>query len=230
MTGREANTGECTQPCRWKYRLVEEKRPGEYFPVIEEDGMTTIMSSKDLCLIEHIPEIVKSGVSAVKIEGRMKSSYYAAVVVSAYRAALDSYKEKGERYEFNPKWREELKKVNHRDYTDGFYSGQPDSSGQNYEPVNYIKNYEFLGLVKSYDKKRGLAEVEQKNKFVKGDKIEIINPQREYFTQQVGDIYNEEMEPVESAPHSGQTVWMESLKKVEKNYIIRKKINKEKEK
>ncbi len=174
MTGRNSNYGDCAQPCRWNYSLVEEKRPGEYMPIEETERGTFIFNSKDLCLIEHIPEIIESGVSSIKIEGRVKSEYYVATVVKTYREAIDEYYNDPENYKFNEEYKKELCKVSHRDYWDGFYFGRSMNDGQVYGSSSYIRDYDIVGFVTGND--GDITFVEQRNKFGMGDTVEIIQP------------------------------------------------------
>jgi len=174
MTGRDSNRGQCAQPCRYKYYLVEEKRPGEYFPVLEDDKGAYIMNSKDLCMIEYIPELIKAGITSFKIEGRMKSSYYVAAIVKAYREAVDAYLENPAEYKFERKWLDTAKKVSHRQYHTGFYFGEKEK--QVYSFSSYVRDYDIVGVVKSYDKEKGMAVIEQRNKVFEGDKVEILTP------------------------------------------------------
>jgi putative protease len=222
MVGRDANRGECAQPCRYKYYLVEEKRPGQYMPVDEDERGTYIFNSRDLCMIEHIPELVESGIRSLKIEGRMKSSYYVASVVRAYRLALDSYLENPEKYEFKKEWLDELSKASHREFGTGFYFGKPDSKGQIYESSSYLRDYAFIGLVLDYDNKTGLATVEQRNRMLVGDEIEVIGPHRQLFTQKIEKMWNDEGEEISAAPHPQQIVSIKMDKPVEKNDILRR--------
>jgi putative protease len=222
MVGRDANRGECAQPCRYKYYLVEEKRPGQYMPVDEDERGTYIFNSRDLCMIEHIPELVESGIRSLKIEGRMKSSYYVASVVRAYRLALDSYLENPEKYEFKKEWLDELSKASHREFGTGFYFGKPDSKGQIYESSSYLRDYAFIGLVLDYDDKTGLATVEQRNRMLVGDEIEVIGPHRQLFTQKLEKMWNDEGEEISAAPHPHQIVSIKMDKPVEKNDILRR--------
>ena len=177
MIERDANRGQCAHPCRWKYALVEEQRPGEYYPVEEDERGTYILNSRDLCMIEHIPELIASGITSAKIEGRMKSSFYVATVVGAYRKAIDSYYKDPERYEFRTQWMEELKKVSHREFTTGFYFNQPTNKDQNYQTSAYTRDYTFIGVVRDYDPKTGMAVVEQRNKMTVGEEIEAFEDQ-----------------------------------------------------
>ena len=176
MTARDSNLGACSHPCRWKYHLMEETRQGEYMPVFENDRGTFIYNSKDLCMIEHIPELVGCGLDSLKIEGRVKSEYYLATVIKAYREAIDSYFADPEGYRFDPVWAEELRKVSHRDYTTGFYFGKPGGTEQNYATSSYIREYELLGITEDYDEKTGMLSVIQKNRFFKGSEVEFLRP------------------------------------------------------
>lgn len=222
MTGRDSNRGECAQPCRYKYYLVEEKRPGQFMPVYEDERGTYIFNSRDLCMIEHIPELVTSGVKSLKIEGRMKSSYYVASVVRAYRLALDSYLANPESYEFKQEWLDELSKASHREFGTGFFFGKPDAKGQIYDSSSYVRDYAFVGLVQSFDCKTFLATVEQRNKMVIGDEIEVIGPHRELFTQKIEKMWNEEGEEISAAPHPQQIVKIKMERPVEKHDILRR--------
>jgi U32 family peptidase len=174
MAGRDANQGECAHPCRWNYRLVEEQRPGEYFPVLEDDNGTFIFNSRDLCLLEHLPEIVSSGVASLKIEGRMKGINYVASVLRVYRQALDEYWADPSGYCCRPEWMEELSKLSHRGYTTGFLFGAPRNVGQEYHS-DYIRSHEFVGLVEEL-RDDGAAVVGVRNRINRGDKLEFIGP------------------------------------------------------
>ncbi len=180
MTNRDSNQGACSHPCRWKYNLVEETRPGEYMPVFENERGTFIYNSKDLCMIEHIDKLAECGLDSFKIEGRVKTEYYLATVVKAYRMAIDSYFENPDEFKSNPMWLDELKKVSHRDYTTGFFFGKPDGNEQNYQSSSYIRNYELLGIVDSYDEATGLVSVIQKNRFTKGSEVEFLRPDGDF--------------------------------------------------
>lgn len=224
MIERDANRGMCAHPCRWKYSLVEEKRPGEYYPVEEDDRGTYILNSRDLCMIEHIPEIVESGIMSAKIEGRMKSVFYVATIVHAYRQAIDAYFADPEGYRFQSEWMSELKKVSHREFTTGFYFNQPTNRDQNYQTSAYTREYSFVGLVKHYDPETGFALVEQRNKMTVGEEIEIFGPDIDFFTQKVSEMYDAETgEKLESAPHPQQLLKMKMVCPVKENYILRKK-------
>ncbi|HHW56725.1 MAG TPA: U32 family peptidase [Clostridia bacterium] len=223
LTGRDANKGECTQPCRWKYYLVEEKRPGEYFPIFEDERGTYIMNSKDLCMIEYIPQLVSAGVTSFKIEGRNKSAYYVAVVTRAYREAIDDYLEKGENYVFDKKLLKEVSKASHRGFTTGFYFGKPGPDAQNYESSKYIRTHDFVGIVKDYDPNTGIAVVEQRNRMFVGDKIEIVGPKVE-FEQQIEKMWDEEGNEIEVAPHPQMIVKIPMKHPVEEFYILCREI------
>ena len=223
-TGRDANKGSCAQSCRWKYTLTEEVGPGEYKPVLEGIDPEFFFNSKDLCMIEYIPEIFESGITSLKIEGRMKTAYYVATTVRAYRMALDAYYKDPENWKFNPMWLEELKKGSHRDYSTGFFFDRPDAKSHNYESASYIRNYDFIGLVKGNEQESGLVIVEQRNKMYVGDKIEVIGPFKETMNATILEMYNEDNEPIESAPHARQTVKMKLDIDVEKDYMLRKPI------
>ncbi|WP_265821811.1 peptidase U32 family protein [Geovibrio ferrireducens] len=190
MTGRDANAGMCTHPCRWKYSLVEETRPGEYFPVVEDERGTYFYNSKDLCLIEYIGELVKAGVKSIKIEGRMKSVMYVALVTGAYRQALDWAMADPDSYEAREEWVRMLKSVTHRSYTAGFYKGDTDSSSMNYANANYIQESEFLGSVEN-------GEMLAKNKFLAGEELEFVTPFLEVLPYKVTNLTDEQGAPVE---------------------------------
>ena len=224
MIERDANRGMCAHPCRWKYSLVEEKRPGEYYPVEEDERGTYILNSRDLCMIEHIPELVNSGIMSAKIEGRMKSIFYVATVVHAYRKAIDAYFQNPAGYQFDPAWMHELKKVSHREFTTGFYFNQPTNKDQNYQTSAYTREYSFVGLVKSYEEETGFAVVEQRNKMTVGEEIEIFGPDIDFFTQPVGILLDARTgERLESAPHPQQLLKIKMEHPVKPNYILRKK-------
>lgn len=223
MAGRDANRGQCAHPCRWKYKLVEEKRPGEYYPVEEDDRGTYILNSKDLCMLEHIPQMVKAGITSAKIEGRMKSVFYVATIVSAYRRAIDAYFSDPAHYEFDPQWMRELEKASHREFTTGFYFNKPTAEDQNYQTSAYMREYSFIGMVKAYDAQTKMAVVEQRNKMVLGDEIEVFGPNREYFTQKLTVLQDEDGKPIASAPHPQQILRIKMDEPVAEKYILRKK-------
>ena len=224
MIERDANRGECAHPCRWKYQLVEEKRPGVYYPIEEDERGTYIMNSKDLCMIEHIPEIIKSGITSLKIEGRMKSMFYVATIVRAYRKAIDSYLADPDNYKFDNTWLAELNKASNREFTTGFYFDKPDNEDQNYVTNAYSREYDFLGVVREYDESTSMALVEQRNKINVGDEIEVFGPGIEYFTMKVEKMLDAETgEAIESAPHAQQMINIEMNFSVNKDFLLRRK-------
>lgn len=201
FTGRDANQGACTHPCRWKYAVVEEKRPGEYLPVYENERGTYIFNSKDLCMIEHIPEMIEAGIDSFKIEGRMKTALYVATVARTYRKAIDDYSESPEKYRANMDWyRAEISKCTYRQFTTGFYFGRPDENTQIYDSNTYVNEYVYLGIVERVDDE-GRACFEQRNKFCVGDHIEIMKPDGDNVAVEVLAMFDDRNEPVESCPH-----------------------------
>ena len=223
MTGRDSNRGDCAQSCRWKYHIMEEKRPGEYYPVYEDEKGTYIFNSKDLCMIEHIPELVEAGIYSFKIEGRMKSSFYVATVVSAYRKAIDAYIANPENYKFNPEWLSELSKASHREYTKGFYFNKTSGEDQIYHTSSYVRDYDFIGMVLEYDKETKIARIEQRNRMIVGDEIEVMSPNKDYFVQTIESMKNEEGEEIRTAPHAQMIVYMPMAEEVEPFAILRRK-------
>lgn len=199
MTGRDANRGACAHPCRYKYYLMEEKRPGEYFEIREDERGSYIMNSMDLCMIEHIPELIESGITSLKIEGRMKSSYYVATVVKAYRQALDSYLRDKENYKFDPEWLVEVSKASHREFSTGFYFGKPKK--QIYASSSYIRTHDIVGIVKDYDPESSMAVIEQRNKVLKGDEVEILTPYEKNYSIKLEKLWDEEGNEIDSTPH-----------------------------
>ncbi|RCW61211.1 U32 family peptidase [Halanaerobium sp. ST460_2HS_T2] len=206
FVGRDANKGDCAQSCRWKYHLVEEKRPGEYYPVEENDQGTFIMNSRDLNLAEEIPELIDIGLSSLKIEGRMKSIHYAATVVNTYRQLIDQYYRDPENFKADPELLAELRKISHRDYTKGFYYGKPGAEGQRYESSSYLRSYDFMGVVREYDNSKREAVVEVRNKIFKGDELEFIVPGQKTFTVNASYLLDEEGAEIDSAPHPKQLI------------------------
>ena len=224
LTGRDANRGSCAQPCRWNYARVEEKRPGQYFPVLEDERGTYIFNSKDMCLLPYLPDVIASGVDSLKIEGRMKSVHYAASVVKAYREAIDSYFAAPEQFEVKKEWVEELDKVSHRAYTTGFYYGRPTEKDQIYGTSSYTQTSDFVGLVLDYDEKTGFATVEQRNNMKVGQEIEIFQPHLAGYRQILQEMYNNEGEAIQVAPHPQQIVKIRMDKPVEPYGILRRDI------
>ena len=222
LTGRDANQGACTHPCRWKYSIVEETRPGEYMPVFENERGTYIFNSKDLCMIEHIPQLVEAGIDSLKIEGRMKTALYVATVARTYRKAIDDYFYSPDRYRENMSWyKEEISKCTYRQFTTGFYFGKPDQNTQIYDNNTYVNEYIYLGIIE--DVKDGLARIEQRNKFCVGDQIEIMKPDGKNIAVTVKSMYNDAKEAVESAPHPKQVLWLELSEAPEKYDLLRVK-------
>lgn len=204
FTGRDANQGACTHPCRWKYAVVEESRPGEYMPVYENERGTYLFNSKDLCMIEHIPEMVQAGIDSFKIEGRMKTALYVATVARTYRKAIDDYLESEEKYRENLPWyRDEISKCTYRQFTTCFYFGKPSEETQIYDNNTYVNDYIYLGIVEDIDE-GGAACITQRNKFCVGDSIEIMKPDGRNEAVTVLGMTTEDGESVESAPHPQQ--------------------------
>ncbi len=221
MIGREANRGACAQPCRWKYYLMEEKRPGQYYQVMEGDEGSYFFNSKDLCLIEYIPELVDAGVTSFKIEGRVKSEYYVANTVKAYRHEIDRYYENPDKYVFDLRQLEELQKVSHRVYSTGFWHGAPKDEGQVYDNNAYIRDYEVVGVVKECDDD-GNAIVMQKNKFSVGDTVEIMQPVNDTIEFKVTSIINDKGNEIESATVGKMLLKVKLPQKVDVNSMLRK--------
>jgi len=225
MTGRNSNHGDCAQPCRWKYHIVEEKRPGIYMPIHEDEKGTYIFNSKDLCMLEHVPELVDAGITSFKIEGRMKTAYYVATVVKAYRDAIDDYFKDPKIYEKNKEYYiSEICKSSYRDYTTGFYFEKPGTNEQIYDKATYIREYNFCGIILDYDKKTKIATIEQRNKFSIGDELEIFKKKGEFTTQIIEYMTDEEGNKIQEAPHPKQILKVKIITPVEKYDMIRKKL------
>lgn len=221
FTGRDANRGACTHPCRWKYAVVEEKRPGEYLPVYENERGTYIFNSKDLCMIGHIPEMIEAGIDSFKIEGRMKTALYVATVARTYRKAIDDYLENPDKYEANMPWYlDQISNCTYRQFTTGFYFGKPDEEAQIYDNNTYIREYTYLGIIGG--ERDGLYRIEQRNKFSVGETIEIMKPNGENIQVTVQKILDEEGQEMESAPHSKQVLYVDLEGKAEKFDILRR--------
>ena len=223
FVGRDANQGSCTHPCRWKYAVMEESRPGEYMPVEENARGTFIFSSRYLCMIEHIPELMESGIDSFKIEGRMKTALYVAAVARTYRKAIDDYLESEALYQKNLPWyKEEIGKCTCREFSTGFYFGKPSENGQIYQSSTYIKNYTYLGTVEAVDE-QGRCRIEQKNKFTVGETIEVMKPDGRNLEVKVKGIWDEEGKSQESAPHARQILWVELEAEPEPYDLLRRK-------
>lgn len=220
FTGRDANLGACTHPCRWKYYLMEETRPGEYLPVFENDRGTYIFNSKDLCMIEHVPELVNAGIDSFKVEGRMKTALYVAAVARTYRRAIDDYFISEECYRENlPYYREEIAKCTYRQFTTGFFFHKPTEDAQIYDNNVYVRNYTYLGIV--YAVKDGWCEMEQRNKFSVGDTAEVMKPSGENLQVKVLAIRDEEGNEMESCPHPQQKIFVRFDMELEQYDLIR---------
>lgn len=224
LTHRDANKGACSHPCRWKYYLMEEKRPGEYMPVFENDRGTFLYNSKDLCMIEYIPELIKNGINSFKIEGRVKNELYVATVVGAYRRAIDAYLANPNEFKIDENILTELEKVSHREYTTGFYFNKPDENNQLYTSNTYIQDYTIVGVVKEYDEESNIATIEQRNRFFRGDELEILRPNEESFAFKADYMTDENGDEIDVAPHPQMTVKLKIDKRVGEYAIIRKKV------
>lgn len=223
LTGRDANQGACTHPCRWKYSVVEEKRPGEYFPVEEDDRGTYIFNSKDLCMVEYVPELIEAGIDSFKIEGRMKTALYVATVARTYRRAIDDYRKSPDLYKENlPYYREEIGKCTYRQFTTGFYFGKTDSDSQVYDNNEYVKDYTYIGTVENVDE-QGRACFIQRNKFSVGEEIEAMMFDGDNKKLKVQMIWNEDMKQVESAPHPKEKLVVDFGEPLQKGIILRRK-------
>ncbi len=221
FTGRDANNGACTHPCRWKYSVMEEQRPGEYLPVYENERGTYIFNSKDLCMIEHIPELIDAGIDSYKIEGRMKNALYVATVARTYRRAIDDYLRDPDEYKANIEWyKEQIGNCTYREFTTGFFFGKPTTQDQIYDSNTYKKEAVYLGMVRSVDE-NGRFVLEQKNKFCVNDIIEIMKPDGRNIKTRVAAIYNDMGQQQESAPHSRQELHVELTEQPEIMDILR---------
>lgn len=225
FTGRDANRGACTQPCRWNYHvyeIAEESRPGEFLPIEENDRGTFIMSSRDMCMIEHISELVDSGIDSFKIEGRMKSAYYTAVTANTYRMAIDRYLANPVGYEFDPAWLTELESVSHREYCTGYYFSSPSSDAKTVTSPGYVREKSYIGVVESYDPTSRRATVIQRNKISVGETAEVISPGTVGRRLTVTDLRDENGEPIDSAPHPKMRFSLPLSFEVSAGDIIRK--------
>mgnify|MGYP002675610951 FL=1 len=223
FTGRDANQGACTHPCRWKYAVVEESRPGEYLPVYENERGTYIFNSKDLCMIDHIPELMESGIDSFKIEGRMKTALYVATVARTYRKAIDDYKVSPELYrEHLPWYLDQISNCTYRQFTTGFFFGKPSEEAQIYDSNTYLKEYTYLGIVGEPDA-NGRYRIEQRNKFSVGEEIEVMKPNGDNLTVTVQEIFDEEGNAMESAPHPKQVLYINLGQPLDQYDILRRK-------
>ena len=227
FTGRDANLGACTHPCRWKYAVMEESRPGEYLPVYENERGTFIFNSKDLCMLEHIPDLLDAGIDSFKIEGRMKTALYVATVARTYRKAIDDCLESEEKYRANMDWyHREISRCTYRQFTTGFYYGKPNEESQIYDSNTYQSDAVYLGTVYETDRK-GRARIEQRNKFCVGDVIEIMKPDGRNVACQVLQIQDDQGEKMESAPHPKQELWLTLSETAETGDLLRTIVEKE---
>lgn len=227
FTGRDANLGACTHPCRWKYAVMEESRPGEYLPVYENERGTFIFNSKDLCMLEHIPDLLDTGIDSFKIEGRMKTALYVATVARTYRKAIDDCLESEEKYRANMDWyHREISRCTYRQFTTGFYYGKPNEESQIYDSNTYQSDAVYLGTVYETDHK-GRARIEQRNKFCVGDMIEIMKPDGRNVACQVLQIQDDQEEKMESAPHPKQELWLTLSEAAETGDLLRTIVEKE---
>ena len=223
FTSRDANQGACTHPCRWKYAVVEESRPGEYLPVYENERGTYIFNSKDLCMIEHIPDLIDAGIDSLKIEGRMKTALYVATVARTYRKALDDFAESPEKYQENMPWYlDQISNCTYRQFTTGFFYGKPNEETQIYDSNTYVKEYTYLGIVGERNK-QGWYQTEQRNKFSVGDLIEVMKPDGRNVEVTVKAIYDEEGNPMESCPHPKQKLYVDLGMELDQYDILRRK-------
>ena len=221
LVGRDANQGACTHPCRWKYSIVEETRPGEVMPVFENERGTYIFNSKDLCMIEHIPELIDAGVDSLKIEGRMKTALYVATVARTYRKAIDDYKQDPELYRRNMPWYlDQISNCTYRQFTTGFFFGKPNEDSQIYDNNTYVKEYTYLGIIG--EERAGTYRIEQRNKFSVGEMIEVMKPNGDNIEVTVQRILTEDGEEQESAPHPKQVLYVDLGIKVDKYDILRR--------
>ena len=223
MTGRDANRGACTHPCRWKYSIVEESRPGEYMPVYENERGTFIFNSKDLCMIEQLPDILNSGIDSLKIEGRMKTALYVATVARTYRKAIDDYLKDPKLYQKNLPWyQEQISNCTYRQFTTGFFYGKPSDEAQIYDNNTYIQEYTYLGIVGERNQ-RGYYSIEQRNKFSVGEEIEIMKPDGQNIQVVVKAIFDDQGNAMESAPHPKQKLWIDLGAEMDAYDILRRK-------
>lgn len=228
LSGRDANKGACSHPCRWKYYLMEETRPGEYMPIEENERGTYIYNSKDLCMLEHIPDLIHAGVASLKIEGRMKTPFYVGTVVKAYRMAIDDYFESSEKYQKRiPIYMQEVSKASHREYTTAFYYGKPDGKQQVYTNNSYIREYDFIGMIKEDSDEKNCTIVEQRNKFSVGEEIEVMRAKGAFFSMKIEKIWNEAGEEITTAPHPQEILKVQFTQPVKKFDMMRKAVNDE---
>jgi len=230
LAQRESNRGECAQPCRWKYSLAEEKRPGDFFPVAEDEGGSYIFNSKDLCLIEHLPAVMATGVDALKIEGRMKGINYVAGVTRVYRSALDCYRQDPDRFHFHPEWLEELRRLSHRDYTTGFALGTPAGSDYNYATADYVRTHELVAVVTDVERRGGAdaapagggwIKLEVRNRIARGERIEFVDRTLQCHAGRLAEMTDVQGNPLDEA-HPGRHVLIRTRLPVDKGDLVRR--------
>ena len=224
LTGRDGNRGACAQACRWEYSLIEKNRSDEGFDIEEDERGTYVMNSKDLCLIDHIPDLIEAGICSLKIEGRMKSIHYVATVVSVYRKAIDAYWNDPKKYQVTDEWRQELEKVSHRPYTKGFAFGKPGSDGQVYMTSSYEQTHDFVGIVLAYDADAKRAYIEQRNNVKNGEVLELLMPDGELFPLTLEDMRNADGESIDCAPHAQQKFSIVSDRALMPDSLLRRKV------
>jgi Collagenase and related proteases len=224
LTGRDGNRGACAQACRWEYSLIEKNRSDEGFDIEEDERGTYVMNSKDLCLIDHIPDLIEAGICSLKIEGRMKSIHYVATVVSVYRKAIDAYWNDPKKYQVTDEWRQELEKVSHRPYTKGFAFGKPGSDGQVYTTSSYEQTHDFVGIVLEYDADAKRAYIEQRNNVKNGEVLELLMPDGELFPLTLEDMRNADGESIDCAPHAQQKFSIVSDRALMPDSLLRRKV------
>ncbi len=220
LINRDANRGECAQPCRWGYHLMEEKRPNEFYPIYEDEKGSYILNAKDLCMIDHIDKLAEAGIDSLKIEGRAKSSYYVSVITNAYRHAVDEYMNNPSDFKLSPWIHDEVFKVSHRAYCTGFFFGHPKDC-QYYENSGYIRDYNAVAMVLGYDEEHGMIECVQRNKFLRGTELEFLQPDGEPIKLVADEIFDQSFEPIDSTKHAAMKFYIKSELRFVKNTIVR---------
>lgn len=224
MTGRDSNRGDCAHACRWKYSIQEEKRPGEYYPIEEDENGTFIMNSKDLCLIDEIDKLIEAGIDSFKIEGRMKTVFYVATVIRSYRQAINEYYKGNFNQAVAQKYLNEIKKASHRHFTKGFFYGKPDENAQIYENSSYIRNYDFIAVVLDYDKDKKIAKLEERNKFLLGDKVEIFGNSPDFIEYEIDNMKDSNGNDIDTANKAKQIVYINIDHELKKGDMVRREI------
>lgn len=222
FTGRDSNRGACAQVCRWEFQLTEKNRSGEYFPIAEDERGSYVLNSKDLCLVEYLPELIEGGIDSLKLEGRMKSVHYVAAVVSVYRQAIDSFYAQPQDYRVKEQWLRELAKVSHRPYTTGFAVAKPDADSQVYATSSYEQTHDFVAIVTGYDKERQRVYLEQRNNVAEGTEVEVLTPQGELYTLRLEQMLDAEGNSIIVAPHAQMSFSVSCVRELPKYSILRK--------